>query len=199
MRVKTDERRQAIMEAAAALFREVGYERTSMAAISARLGGSKATLYSYFKSKEELFAAVMMESMGEQADKMIGLLAEPAGDPKSALLAFGEAYLDLVLSDDVVAMLRVGLVDANHATLGPLLYASGPEHGWDQVACRLALWSSEGLIAVTDAKLAALQLKGLLEAGLFEPKFYGATPAVDRNAVLSSAVDIFLSAYKPIR
>jgi len=199
MRVKTDERRQAIMEAAAALFREVGYERTSMAAISARLGGSKATLYSYFKSKEELFAAVMMESMGEQADKMIGLLAEPAGDPKSALLAFGEAYLDLVLSDDVVAMLRVGLVDANHATLGPLLYASGPEHGWDQVACRLALWSSEGLIAVTDAKLAALQLKGLLEAGLFEPKLYAATPAVDRNAVLSSAVDIFLSAYKPIR
>jgi len=199
MRVKTDERRQAIMEAAAALFREVGYERTSMAAISARLGGSKATLYSYFKSKEELFAAVMMESMGEQADKMIGLLAEPAGDPKSALLAFGEAYLDLVLSDDGVAMLRVGRVDANHASLGPLRYASGPEHGWDQVACRLALWSSEGLIAVTDARLAALQLKGLLEAGLFEPKLYGATPAVDRNAVLSSAVDIFLSAYKPIR
>lgn len=198
MRVKTDERRQAIMEAAAALFREVGYERTSMAAISARLGGSKATLYSYFKSKEELFAAVMMESMGEQADKMIGLLAEPADDPKSALLAFGEAYLDLVLSNEVVAMLRVGLVDANHATLGPLLYTSGPEHGWDQVACRLALWSSEGFIALTDPKLAALQLKGLLEAGLFEPKLYGATPTVDRSVVLRSAVDIFLAAYKPV-
>lgn len=196
MRVKTDARRQAIMDAAAALFREVGYERTSMAAISARLGGSKATLYSYFKSKEELFAAVMTESMAEQGDKMIGLLAEPTGDLRSVLLAFGEAYLDLLLSDGVVAMLRIGLMDANHATLGPLLYSSGPEHGWDQVAARLELWTAEGLLDVPDAKLAALQFKGLLEAGLLEPRLFGATPSVDRDAVIRSAIDIFLRSYQ---
>ena len=44
MRVKTDDRRAAILEAAVEVFREVGYERASMAAISARVGGSKATL-----------------------------------------------------------------------------------------------------------------------------------------------------------
>lgn len=33
MRVKTDSRRQAILSAALAVFREVGYERASMAAI----------------------------------------------------------------------------------------------------------------------------------------------------------------------
>lgn len=198
MRVKSDKRRQAIMEAAAALFRDDGYERTSMAAISARLGGSKATLYSYFKSKEELFAAVMVDSMAEQGDKMIGLLAEPPGELRSVLLAFGDAYLDLVLSDDTIAMLRIGLMDANHATLGPLLYASGPEHGWDQVAWRLELWSRDGLLNIPDAKLAALQFKGLLEAGLLEPRLYGATPSVDRNAVIRSAVEMFLRMYKHI-
>jgi AcrR family transcriptional regulator len=51
MRVKSDTRREAILEIAKDLFREVGYERASMAMISARVGGSKATLYSYFKSR----------------------------------------------------------------------------------------------------------------------------------------------------
>lgn len=196
MRVKSDERRQAIMDAADELFREVGYGRTSMAAISARLGGSKATLYSYFKSKEELFAAVMMENMAEQADRMIGLLAEPAGDLRSVLLAFGEAYLDLVLSDGVVAILRTVMMDGNHATLGPLLYASGPGQGWDQVASRLEYWRGRGLLEFADARLAALQFKGLLEAGLLEPMLYGAVPEIERSQVIRSAVDVFLTCYQ---
>ncbi|MBK6413847.1 MAG: helix-turn-helix transcriptional regulator [Sphingopyxis sp.] len=61
--VKTDARRNAILAAATDIFREVGYARASMAMISARLGGSKGTLYGYFKSKEELFGAAMMEVM----------------------------------------------------------------------------------------------------------------------------------------
>lgn len=195
MRVKTDERRLAIMEAAAALFREVGYERTSMAAISARLGGSKATLYSYFKSKEDLFAAVMVDSMAEQADKMIALLLEPSDDLSTVLLSFGEAYLDLVLSDSATALLRAGMLDGHHDQLGPILYATGPQHGWEQVACQLAKWSDEGHLAILDSKLAAHQLKGLLEAGLMEPKLYGAAPALDRSNVIRSAVNVFLRAY----
>jgi AcrR family transcriptional regulator len=44
MRVRTEEKRQEIVEIAARLFEELGYERTSMSAIAARVGGSKATL-----------------------------------------------------------------------------------------------------------------------------------------------------------
>ena len=36
-----------------------GFAATSMSAIATRLGGSKGTLYNYFKSKEELFGAVV--------------------------------------------------------------------------------------------------------------------------------------------
>lgn len=196
MRVKSDERRQAIMEVACALFREIGFERTSMAAISARVGGSKATLYSYFKSKEELFTAVMMEAMGEQGERMIELLAEPDHDLRTTLLTFSNAYLDLVLSDDAVAMLRTGMMDSNHDKLGRLLYASGPEYGWNRVALQLRQWSDEGRLRIADAKLAALQLKGLLEAGLLEPKLYGAAYSVDREKSIHLAVDMFLQFYQ---
>ena len=59
MRVRTEDRRQAIVSVALETFREVGFERTSMAMIARKLGGSKGTLDGYFQSKEELFETAM--------------------------------------------------------------------------------------------------------------------------------------------
>lgn len=64
MRTKSDEKRQAILDVAAEVFREAGFERASMSEICTRVGGSKATLYNYFPSKEELFFEVMFLSHG---------------------------------------------------------------------------------------------------------------------------------------
>ena len=47
--------REAIMDAAVALFREKGYETTSMMDIAGRAHVGKGTIYQYFKSKEDLF------------------------------------------------------------------------------------------------------------------------------------------------
>ena len=65
MRVKTADRRQAILEVAHDVFQEMGFERASMAVISRRLGGSKGTLYGYFRSKEELFETAMKTVSGD--------------------------------------------------------------------------------------------------------------------------------------
>ena len=48
-----------------------GYAETSMSSVAAKVGGSKATLYNYFKSKEELFAAFMIDTcqIGANATK----------------------------------------------------------------------------------------------------------------------------------
>jgi AcrR family transcriptional regulator len=59
MKTKTESKRQAILTAAAEVFREVGFERASMSEIRARIGGSKATLYNYFPSKEKLFCRLI--------------------------------------------------------------------------------------------------------------------------------------------
>ena len=65
VRVKTADRRQAILEVAHDVFQEMGFERASMAVISRRLGGSKGTLYGYFRSKEELFETAMKTVSGD--------------------------------------------------------------------------------------------------------------------------------------
>lgn len=61
MRVKSEAKRQAILAVARESFTRHGFETTSMSAIASEVGGSKATLYNHFSSKEALFEAVMLD------------------------------------------------------------------------------------------------------------------------------------------
>ena len=74
--------RDRILEEAAKLFTEKGYEATSVQDLAQALGLSKAALYHHFGSKEEILYE-------------ISLLAQKAlevADPKAALLRFMEAH-----------------------------------------------------------------------------------------------------------
>ena len=65
-----DERRAQIMQASLACFARKGYHRTTMDDIVAESGLSKGTLYWYFKSKDDLFAAAIMSllmDIGQEA------------------------------------------------------------------------------------------------------------------------------------
>src|SRR5438094_8467146 len=70
-RVRTEEKRSDIVRIASEAFDELGYDRCSMAAISERLGGSKATLYGYFPSKEELLRAVLQCTVASEFDRIM--------------------------------------------------------------------------------------------------------------------------------
>lgn len=66
---RKEERREMILEIAKREFLDHGYSGASMSAISAELGGSKGTLWSYFPSKEDLFAAVLDHATREYRDR----------------------------------------------------------------------------------------------------------------------------------
>jgi AcrR family transcriptional regulator len=55
--------RDQILRTAADLFRERGYRATTLDHIAARLGMSKATLYAYFRAKEEMLATISRETI----------------------------------------------------------------------------------------------------------------------------------------
>ena len=57
MKTKTESKRQAIIKAAAEVFRaRSAFDRASMSDIRARIGGSKATLYNYFTRRRSYFS-----------------------------------------------------------------------------------------------------------------------------------------------
>ena len=106
MRIKTQHRREAIIQAAIAVFNEAGFERASMSEIAARLGGSKATLYGYFASKEDLYVAAMQEAIAAQAGEISRILDPQKCDIAAVLQAFAIAYLEKVTSPDILANKR---------------------------------------------------------------------------------------------
>jgi AcrR family transcriptional regulator len=61
-----DDKREAIIQAASEQFRQYGYRKTAMDDISKRMGISRASLYSYFDNKDEIFRNVSL-SIHERA------------------------------------------------------------------------------------------------------------------------------------
>src|SRR5690348_2624224 len=104
-RVRTEEKRDEIVRIASQAFDELGYDRCSMATISERLGGSKATLYGYFPSKEDLLRAVIKCEIASEFDQ---IREEFHQDPdlRAGLIKLGMAYHRKRLSSLPVANFR---------------------------------------------------------------------------------------------
>ena len=195
MRVKTDSRRQAILAAARTVFKQVGYERASMAQISALVGGSKATLYSYFPSKEDLFAEAMIDAMEEQGQAMLDLLDPSEPDVAKVLTRFGEAFLAFTTGPQALCTTRLAITEGGKGALGAKLYQLGPKRGWSAISAYIAQIMAIGILPKGDAHLAAMHLKGMLEAGVSIPMLFGAEPELEPGAAVAGAVAAFLSAY----
>ena len=68
---RKEERPQEITDAAFAAFAENGYTRTRVDEVAKRAGVSKGLMYLYFKTKEELFKAVIKNVVIRRVDSLI--------------------------------------------------------------------------------------------------------------------------------
>ena len=84
--------RKNISSAAEQLFMEKGIENTSMNDIAKAAGYSKATLYVYFKNKEELIGVLVLESMQKLYD-YIRLAIEKGSDKRECFMEICHALL----------------------------------------------------------------------------------------------------------
>lgn len=84
-------RRQAIVEAAARLFAELGYTDCEMERVASELDIAKGTLYLYFSSKEELFYACVDDGM-QHMQKAVNVAADEALEPFEQISQAIRAY-----------------------------------------------------------------------------------------------------------
>lgn len=200
MRKKTDEKRQSIIDAANKLFREHGFEKTSMVEINERAGCSKRTLYSYFPSKEVLFVEAMTDLAEHYMDDIFSCLNKPKDDPRKALTTLGINVLQLICSPRMLASRRLLIAEAERSGIGKLLYEN--IMGWQQkITNYFALAMQEGVLRQSDPALATAQFRGLIEAEWYEPCLLAVreTP-LDKetiNAAVERAVSAFLRLYEP--
>jgi len=205
MRIKTETRRQAIVDIAREVFQEVGYDHASMSMIAARVGGSKATLYNYFPSKEELFAAVMhssaehMHCLAEARIKQIFDQLALECDIETQLLSFGEAYLAAISSPELLATRRLAQVASDRTDTGRNFYTRGPQRGTAQMSDYMARQIALGVLEPEDPWVMAEQLRALLEAEVMEKLLLGVMTSVTPaqiQATVQRAIRVFLRAYR---
>ncbi|WP_413724295.1 TetR/AcrR family transcriptional regulator [Sodalis sp. RH16] len=168
MKVRTQARREAIVEAAARLFQEMGYERASMNELSKRLGGSKATLYSYFSSKEELFTAVIhayaTQHLTEAAEELTAY-DDKTETLEDKLMRFGKRMLKVLVNDNsALSVYRMVVGEAGHSDIGTLFYESGPRASIEKLSALLAGAMDREELRVGDPYIRALQFLALLTA-----------------------------------
>jgi AcrR family transcriptional regulator len=87
-------RRQQILDAAAALFQEVGYEGFSVALLANKAGVVKGTLYLYFKTREEVFLALYDQSLNRMSEAFIAQLTPGMSDRAFCELLYEVAFGD---------------------------------------------------------------------------------------------------------
>jgi AcrR family transcriptional regulator len=197
LRVKTKEKRQSILAVAREAFSKKGYEGASMAEISASLGGSKGTLYSYFTSKEELFAAVVVEMAKAHGESLVSEL-EQARDIKTALRTFARKLVRRFCSSEFIDFRRMVIAEGARSGLGKLVYEIGPKLFIQRVADVLAVQMRAEHLRDADSWQAAIHLLGLIRAGLVDNLLEGVIDHASEEkmvATADAAVDVFLRAY----
>ncbi|WP_115528495.1 MULTISPECIES: TetR/AcrR family transcriptional regulator [Xanthomonas] len=198
MRVRTEAKRDAIIQAASEVFLELGFEGASMSQIAARVGGSKRTLYGYFPSKEELFVAFAKDMSDSYIDPLLDALSQSSGPIAVTLQRFGEDILTFLCAPSSITIWQTIIGVSGRSEVGALFFNAGPEEGMQRVADFLQLQIDRGLMRRTDASLAARQLGALFEAETLMPCLFGAlkdpSPEYLRDAT-QRAVEMFLAAY----
>ncbi len=187
-----------ILDGARKAFLAEGFDAASMNEIAREAGVSKGTIYSYFPSKDALFAALIREDKRQQAEQL-SIYDDLDGPIAQALPRLGFALMDLILEPAHVAQTRtVAAVAPKFPEIGRAFYEAGPEYGHRRLAAWLARRAAAGELAIEDFELAAEQFFNLAQGVLFKKMLFAAQPKPSRaeiQATVDAAARMFLGTY----
>lgn len=199
-RPKDPDKHAAILLAAKKLFTAKGLPGTSMEGIAAEAGVSKLTVYSHFKSKEELFRETVFAKCNEHWPEML-FDTHARHSFRDRLRGIGRGFLDLVFSDDVLRMYRLMAAQSDaQSQFGRLFWEFGPERTLTRFAQLLEVANQAGELKVSDAREAASHFFVLLKGEHHIKAMVGAAPTLDapsRERHVETVIKLFLRAYAP--
>lgn len=196
--IRSERRRQKILEYAKPIFLEHGYRDTRIDEIVSAAGGSKQSIYLHFGSKKGLYEAIIHE-MAKEAEIDFSLDSCKSESISATLRDFSESYLNHVLSEDVVKLLRVIISHSNIDKAGANLFRRfGPEEHYGQLSKYFDHLVEQKRLHVPDTYLAAKQFLATLRADMQIRALtnidYRPTQ-VEISESINTAVDGFINAY----
>ena len=192
------DRRNHYLDAAMRLFAEHGYVGTTMDMIIVETGGSKATLYKHFPTKEDLVTGLMERVASTVSAEMDDPAAstQPVADE---LTAIARSVCLGVWSPGALAVLRLCLGEyGRFPDLAHAVWDHGPARTYANFRAFLIERERQGDLIIDDPQIAAEQFLGGLVGHLQLKLAFGMTdppmPA-EIDARIDSAVQTFLARY----
>jgi AcrR family transcriptional regulator len=191
-------KRRQILDGARRTFLTQGFDAASMNEIARAAGVSKGTLYVYFKSKEELFEAIVEAQSLEQGAQIFTF--DSAADIESELKRLGREFARFMLRPGGVSELRTVMAIADRMPeLGTKFYLAGPAMGASRLKAYLEEKVAAGVLEPHDCEVAAAQLIDACVSTTFKPMLFNhaGPPSEERiGHVVDMAVSAFLAAYR---
>lgn len=186
-----------ILDAARALFLRDGYAATSTDAVAREAGVSKATLYARFRSKDDLFVAVVTR---EGEELTLTLERSSGRDIATDLRELAVAAAALLLSPTVIGVHRLVAADGGRSPIAEVFYRNGPGQLNRRLAQVLADAMERGELVRSDPHLAAVQFLSVIVGDLQLRALLGlGFPSTRvRTAAAVAGADVFVRAFAPI-
>jgi AcrR family transcriptional regulator len=187
------ERRQAILAAAQSLFIEQGFDKVSMRNIADAIEYSPATIYLYFKDKNELLFALQNQAFGRLAQEFESVFT--IEHPAERLTAIGHKYLSFAIDHPELFELMFVMTKPMEAVeaRGEIAPWTSGRAAFDRVVRVMQQCIDAGVFHHQDAELAALmvwsQVHGL--AALFLSKRLVIFSEERRQTIMTDAMKMF--------
>ncbi len=193
-RMNSADRRAAIVRQAVRLFAERGFRGATTRELAAAAGVTEPVLYTHFRTKRELYEAIIEVKSCEGRDRLAALAGShlEAGDDRG----FFESLADLLLSfyasnPDYVRLLMFSALESHE--MGEIFVRRhrevffGPVTGYIERRIRARAFRK------VDALLAARAFTGMVShIGLFSVLLPAILPKMDRHDLIHGMVKIFL-------
>lgn len=191
-------KRQSILLAAQRLFLLHGYAGASMEAIADSAPVSKATLYSHFEGKQDLFAAVI----SVQCEALLSTLSRvqtEVRDPAAGLTAIARAFVDLIYSTEALTLYRVIIGEQQtFPDLGERVYQTGPEPVLRKLSAYLEDLGAQDVLVIPDVAVSARLFLGMLKGDDHFRCLLGLQSSLtdgEKDLLVDAAVALFLRAH----
>ncbi len=187
VQARSKKRYQAIVDAAADLFGQHGFESTTMEQIAEQAGTSIGSVYQFFKDKEDVFQ-IMIEQLLEQAENVFSLL------PMDELPQDWRTLLNSAIAGFLIALRREPKYNAAARNIHMFPTFRDKELA---LQTRFAVKTSEVLrhyrpeLAASTALKAATVVTEIFGSSMFQISVFGE----DNRANLIEEMPLLLSAY----
>jgi AcrR family transcriptional regulator len=194
IRMTAAERRQSIVDTAIRLFAERGFRGTTTRQLAAAVGVSEPVLYQHFRTKGELYTAIL-ESQSEHQMTCVAAQLQPlieAEDDTAFFEAIGYGILGWYLDDSRFIRLLLHSALEGHE-LSDLFYEKQVAPFYEVLESYLSKRMKQGAFRKEEPGVVARAFTGMFaHAGMIGSVYRPGLIGPDRKAIVEPLVRVFL-------